>query len=205
MDTTFGAVLAGGLALRMGGGDKPLRHIAGKALLDHVLERLTPQVAGVVLSANGDAGRFAGYGLPVVADGIADSPGPLAGVLATLDWLARERPKVAWMVSVAGDCPLLPPDLVVRLHHARVAAGMPLAQAASGGFAHPTTALWPVSLRHDLRAALLAGERKVGRWAAGQGCARAEWPTEPFDPFFNANTPEELAAAGVLLRRWAAG
>jgi molybdenum cofactor guanylyltransferase len=197
---TLGVVLAGGLARRMGGGDKPLRPLGGRPLLDHVLERLAPQVAGVVLNANGDPARFAAYGLPVIPDGIADFPGPLAGVLATLDWIAERRPEQPWLVSVPGDSPLIPGDLVARLHAAREAAGMPLACARSGGWTHPPVGLWPVALRDDLRAALRGGERKIDRWTARHGIAHADWDTAPHDPFFNANTPEELAEAERLLR-----
>ncbi len=196
---TLAVVLAGGLARRMGGGDKPLRLLAGRPLLDHVLERLTPQVAEVVLNANGDPGRFAAWGLPVVADSIPDYAGPLAGVLAALDWAAAHRPQLPWLVSAAGDCPLLPPNLVARLHAARAAAGTPLACVASDAQTHPPVGLWPVSLREELRAALLAGERRIDRWTARHGCATATWPAQPYDPFFNANAPEDLAAAEEIL------
>lgn len=197
---TLGVVLAGGLARRMGGGDKPLRLLAGRPLLDHVLARFAPQVGECVLNANGDPARFAAWGLPVLADGIADHPGPLAGILAALDWAAAARPGLPWVVSVPGDCPFIPADLVARLHAAREAAGVPMACAASGGWTHPPVALWPVGLRQDLRAALGAGERKIDRWTARHGCAAAEWPVLPHDPFFNANAPEDLAAAEALLR-----
>jgi molybdopterin-guanine dinucleotide biosynthesis protein A len=193
-------VLAGGLARRMGGGDKPLRLLAGRPLLDHVLDRVRPQVAGVILNANGDAARFAAYGLPVVPDPLPDFPGPLAGVLAGLDWAAEHRPEIPTLLSVPGDGPFLPADLVARLEAARTAAGTPMACAASGGWTHPPIALWPVSLREELRAALLAGEKKIDRWTARFGCAAAEWPTDPVDPFFNANAPEDLAAAEALLQ-----
>lgn len=199
-DATVGAVLAGGLARRMGGGDKPLRGLGGRPLLAHVLERLSGQVAGVVLNANGDPARFAGFGLPVVPDGLPDHPGPLAGILAALGWAAEHRPGVAWVVSVPGDSPFIPLDLVERLHAARERAGTPLACARSGGQAHPPVGLWAVALRGDLRAALLAGERKIDRWTARHGVAHADWETTPLDPFFNANTPEDLAEAERLLR-----
>jgi molybdopterin-guanine dinucleotide biosynthesis protein A len=137
----------------------------------------------------------------VVADSIPDYAGPLAGVLAALDWMAAERPGLTWLVSVAGDCPLLPLDMVARLHAARGAAGTPLATVASDGQTHPPMGLWPVTLRQDLRAALLAGERKIDRWTARHGCATAHWPARPFDPFFNANAPEDLAAAEEILAR----
>jgi molybdopterin-guanine dinucleotide biosynthesis protein A len=199
-EDTLAVVLAGGLARRMGGGDKPLRLLEGRPLLDHVLARLAPQVAEVVLNANGDAGRFSAWGLPVLADPVPDYAGPLAGILAALDFAAAERPGLPWVVSAPGDGPFLPPDLVARLHAAREAAGTKLACARSGGWAHPPIGLWPVALREDLRAALLAGERKIDRWTARHGVAEAEWPAAPVDPFFNANTPEELAEAAGLLR-----
>jgi molybdopterin-guanine dinucleotide biosynthesis protein A len=183
----------------MGGGDKPLRLLCGRPLLDHVSQRLRPQVAAMLLNANGDAARFAAFCLPVVADGMADYPGPLAGVLAALDWAAAWRPDLEWVVSVPGDCPFISADLVARLHAARLAAGTPLACARSGGWAHPPVGLWPVALRGELRAALEAGERKVGAWTARFGCAGAEWPATPYDPFFNTNTPEDLAKAETLL------
>lgn len=198
---SFGLVLAGGLARRMGGGDKTLRPLAGRALLEHVIARLRPQVAGLALNANGDVARFAPFGLPVLADSVPGYAGPLAGVLAGLDWLAAERPTTPWLLTAAGDGPFLPPDLVARLHQARLAAGTAMACAASGGFTHPPIGLWPVALRDDLRAALDAGERKIDRWTARHGCATAEWPVQPHDPFFNANMPEDLAAAEEILAR----
>jgi molybdopterin-guanine dinucleotide biosynthesis protein A len=197
---TLGLVLAGGLARRMGGGDKPLKPLGGRPLLDHVLARLAPQVAAVVLNANGDPARFAGYGLPVIADPLPDHPGPLAGILAGLEWAAEHRPDLAWVASVPGDCPFIPADFVARLHAAREAGGVPLAAASSGGQSHPPAALWPVALRGELRAALLAGERKIDRWTARFGCADAAWPASPYDPFFNANAPEDLAEAEEILQ-----
>jgi molybdopterin-guanine dinucleotide biosynthesis protein A len=203
---TLGAVLAGGLARRMGGGDKPLRTLAGKPLLRHVLDRVSPQVAAVVLNANGDAARFAAYALPVVPDRLPDNPGPLAGVLAALEWAAEHRPDLPWVLTAPGDCPFLPPDLAERLHAARDAAGLPLACAATEGRTHPPVGLWPVALRGALRDALLAGERKIDRWTARFGCAVADWgAARPVDPFFNANAPADLAAAEEALLRWPNG
>jgi len=196
---TLAVILAGGLARRMGGGDKPLRVLGGQPLLAHVLARLTPQVPAVILNANGDPARFAAWGLPVVADGLPDHPGPLAGILAALDWAAEHRVDLPFVASVPGDSPFIPSNLVARLHDVRVAAGVPLACARSDGQTHPPIGLWPVSLRQDLRAALLAGERKIDRWTARHGVAHADWPTTPYDPFFNANAPEELAEAALLL------
>lgn len=194
----FGVVLAGGLAQRMGGGDKPLRLLAGRPMLDHVLERLRPQVTALALSANGDAARFAAWGLPVLADPLPDFLGPLAGILAGMEWVAAQGGQ--WLVSAPGDSPLLPDNYVASLWAARLAAGVPLACAESGGQTHPACGLWDVALRHDLRAALLAGERKVSRWTARHGIAHASWRATPIDPFFNANTAADLAAAAAWVK-----
>ncbi len=197
---TLGVILAGGLARRMGGGDKGLFLVGGTPILARVIERLGPQCAGLVLNANGDPARFAAFGLPVVADSIPDFAGPLAGVLAGLDWAAANRPEIAWVLTAAADTPFLPDDLVQRLHAARLAAGAALACAATAGQNHNVDALWPVSLREPLRAALVEeGLRRVDRFTARYRLATAEWPTEPVDPFFNANTPEDLAEAERLI------
>ena len=198
-DDTLAVILAGGLARRMGGGDKPLRTIGGRPLLDHLLDRLRPQARHIVLNANGDPARFAAYRLPVIADSLPDHPGPLAGILAALDHAAAQHPGLPWVLSVTGDAPFIPPDLAARLHAVREAAGMPLACARSDGQTHPPIGLWPVALRDELRAAMLAGERKIDRWTARFGCAHADWPADPLDPFFNANTAEDLAVAERLL------
>ena len=196
---TIGVVLAGGLARRMGGGDKPMRSIGGRTILDHVIERLKPQCEALVLNANGDPARFARFALPVIPDTVGDYPGPLAGVLAGLDWTAANRPGAEWVVSVAGDCPFLPRDLVARLHEARMAEDAQLAVAASGGRTHPVIGLWSVGLREELRDALVGeGIRKIDRWTARYRLATVSWPTEPVDPFFNANTVEDLAEAERL-------
>ena len=196
---TFGLVLAGGLARRMGGGDKALIRIGNETILSRTLSRLRPQVSGVVLNANGDLARFASFGLPVVADSVPDFAGPLAGILAGLDWIAANRPETEWMVSVPGDCPFLPRDLVARLHAARIAEGKPLACAHSGDWRHPVVGLWQVSLRENLRHAITVEDlRKIEVWTARHGIALADWPTEPVDPFFNVNTPEDVEMATKL-------
>jgi molybdopterin-guanine dinucleotide biosynthesis protein A len=169
-------------------------------LLDHVLAHFAPQVAALALNANGDPARFAAYGLPVIADPLPDHPGPLAGILAGLEWAAAHRPDLAWVASVPGDCPFIPADFVARLHAAREEAGLPMAAASSGGQSHPPAALWPGALRGEMRAALLAGERKIDRWTARFGCAEAAWPAAPHDPFFNANAPEDLVRAEEILQ-----
>jgi molybdenum cofactor guanylyltransferase len=192
-------ILAGGLARRMGGGDKPMRTIAGKTILDRVITRLQPQCDGLILNANGDPSRFANFRLPVIADSVADFPGPLAGILAALDWIAANRPDVKWILSVAGDCPFLPRDLVERLDQARDAKGAELAVASSDGQTHPVIGLWSVRLRDELRHALLVeGVRKVDGWTGRYPLVTVSWPTTPFDPFFNANTVEDIAEADHL-------
>src|ERR1700689_3634983 len=196
MPPTFGLVLAGGLARRMGGGDKARLRIGGATILQRVLACIGPQCDGIIINANGDPARFADTGLPVIADSVPDFAGPLAGILAGLDWAAAHAPGTAWLVSVPGDCPFLPIDLVTRLHEARAATGVPLACARSGEWRHPVIGLWPVHLRDDLRYALI-GENlhKIELWTARHGVAIAEWPAAPFDPFFNVNTPEDAAQA----------
>ena len=196
---TLGLVLAGGLARRMGGGDKALLRIGDATILERVLDRLTPQCSGVILNANGDPGRFAFTRLPVVADDVPGFAGPLAGILAGLDWAATHAPGVSWIASVPGDCPFLPRDMVARLHAARATDRQPLACARSGEWRHPVVGLWPVALRADLRHALVAeGLRKIEVWTGRHGIAIADWPTAPVDPFFNVNTPEDAAEAGRI-------
>ena len=196
---TLGVLLAGGLARRMGGGDKPLREVAGLTLLDRVVERLKPQCAGLVLNANGDPARFARFGMPVVADDVPGFAGPLAGILAALDWAVQHRPDIAFVVSVAADSPFLPRDLVVRLHGARADAAADLACASSGGRSQPVIGLWPVALRGALRHALVVEDiRKIDRWTARYRLATVVWGDAPVDPFFNANTAEDLAEAERL-------
>jgi molybdenum cofactor guanylyltransferase len=198
---TLGLVLAGGLARRMGGGDKALIAIGGIAILDRVLALLQPACSGIILNANGDPARFGRYGLPVVPDSVPDFAGPLAGILAGLDWAAANRPELAWVASVPGDCPFLPHDLVMGLHEARQKAGAPLACARSGHWRHPVAGLWPVGLREDLRHALIKEDlRKIEVWTARHGVAIADWPEKPVDPFFNVNTPEDAVEAERLVR-----
>jgi molybdenum cofactor guanylyltransferase len=195
---TLGLVLAGGLARRMGGGDKAMIKIGGSTILDRVLATLSGQCTDIIINANGDPERFAGTGCIVVPDNVAGHPGPLAGILAGLDWLAGEANGVEWIVSVPGDCPFLPDDLVENLHLARrkMGAGVPLACARSGEWRHPVVGLWPLALRADLRKALVEEDlRKIEVWTARHGIAIAEWSAEPVDPFFNVNTPEDAARA----------
>jgi molybdopterin-guanine dinucleotide biosynthesis protein A len=191
-----GIILAGGLARRMGGGDKPLREIGGTPILAHVIERLRPQCACLVLNANGDPARFGRFGLPVVADDVPDFAGPLAGILAGLEWMAANAPHAECAVSVAADTPFIPRDLVKRLQAARLNEACDIAVAASGGRTHPVIALWPVALRAALRRALTQdGERKIDRFTARYHVAEVSWPTEPYDPFFNVNEIGDIGAA----------
>ena len=198
-EPTPGLLLAGGLARRMGGGDNPMKTIGGRTILDRVIARIALQCDGLILNANGDPQRFAAFGLPVVADSVKDFPGPLAGILAGLDWIAAHRPGVTWMLSTAADCPFLPRDLVTRLHRARIERDSRIAIAASGGQTHPVIGLWSVTLRDDLRHTLeVENFHAVGRWTARYDPAIVSWPTEPLDPFFNANTVDDIAVAERL-------
>jgi molybdopterin-guanine dinucleotide biosynthesis protein A len=196
---TLGLVLAGGLARRMGGGDKARIRIGDTTILQRVLACVAPQCRGVIINANGDPARFADTGLPVVADSVPGFAGPLAGILAGLDWAAAHAPEAEWLLSVPGDCPFLPNDLVTRLSAARAAAHTPLACARSGEWRHPVVGLWPMRLREDLRQALIdEGLHKIESWTARHGVAIAEWPDTPVDPFFNVNTPDDVARAETI-------
>ncbi|MEM9780198.1 MAG: molybdenum cofactor guanylyltransferase MobA [Pseudomonadota bacterium] len=190
----LGVVLAGGLARRMGGGDKCLLPLGGGVLLDQVLTRLVPQTGPIALNANGDPSRFDRFDLPVIPDSIEGFAGPLAGVLAGLDWAHAQG--AAQIVTVAGDTPFFPSDLTARLTQAASPAGLALA-ATPDGHRHPTFGLWPTALRDDLRAALTAGTRKVVAWTDGHGCGTAQFDSEA--AFFNVNTPEDLTTAQARL------
>jgi molybdopterin-guanine dinucleotide biosynthesis protein A len=195
-----GLLLAGGLSRRMGGGDKTLRLLGGRTILDHILERVRPQVGLLVLNANGDPARFAGTGLPVASDVVPDYAGPLAGVLTGLDWAAEHAPTARWVATFATDAPFQPVDLVERLQGAVEREGADMACARSGGREQPVFGLWPVHLRHDLRRAMVEEQiRKVDVWTARYRLAVADFDTDPVDPFFNTNRPDDLAEAERLL------
>lgn len=200
-----GVILAGGRASRMGGGDKALRLVAGGALFDRVIERLRPQVASMAVNANGDPARLAHLGLPILPDDVPDLPGPLAGVLAGLEWAAETG--ATHVLTVAADTPFFPEDLGARLAGA-LSREAPIALAATpdpragreGKLArHPTFGLWPVALRGDLRRALVEeGLRKVVLWTHRHGASTVPFAADPFDPFFNVNTPEDILVAERL-------
>lgn len=199
-----GVILAGGQSRRMGGGDKGLLDLAGRPMLAHVIDRLAPQVGRTIINANGDPARFATFGLPVVADTITGFVGPLAGVLAGMRWSRANAPAAPWIATAAGDAPLLPVDLVARCLRGVADRPNAIALAQSGGELHPVIGLWPVALAGDLEAQLAAGVRKVLHWTDRHGTVPVAFPMArlsgvELDPFFNANTPQELDRLRAVL------
>ncbi|MGO9984784.1 MAG: molybdenum cofactor guanylyltransferase MobA [Rhodomicrobium sp.] len=204
-DHIAGIVLAGGLSRRMGGGDKGLRELRGKPLILHVIERLSRQANPLAINANGGALRFSAFGLPVISDATEDFAGPLAGVLAGMRWAAHAAPAARYIVTAACDTPFFPEDLVERFLGAANGADPAIVLAMSAGQVHPVFGLWPVRLAGDLADALASGTRKVTHWTDRHPHFIAEFPQfrlggKLVDPFYNANTPEELAGAEALLR-----
>jgi molybdenum cofactor guanylyltransferase len=199
-EPVVGVILAGGLARRMGGGDKGLMRIGGKALLDRVIERLKPQTEALIINANGEPSRFETYGLPVIPDSIEGAAGPLAGVLAGLDWAAVHG--FSHIATAATDTPFFPRDLVKKFKAAVKEQVAELAVAASLGRRHPVFGLWPCHLRDDLREALSQGIRKVDEWTGRHRLAVAAFEAKEYDPFFNANRPEDLLMAESILSRY---
>ena len=191
-----GLILAGGGGRRLGGADKALLGLGGQSLLGRATARLHPQVHDIALSANGDLARFAGFDGAVLGDPGVAGLGPMAGVLAGLDWLAAVGGDC--LATVAVDTPFFPCDLVARLVLAAEQA-QGFAMAECGGRLHPTCGLWPLRLRGPLRAALADGARRIGDWALAEGAARAEFPVTRPDAFFNINTPEDLAMAETFI------
>lgn len=195
-----GVILAGGRAKRMGGGDKCLHRLGDTTILEHVIDRARPQVSRLVLNANGDPNRFTPFGLPVAADAVGGFAGPLAGVLTGLEWAREHAPDCPWVASFATDTPFFPEDFVTRMLAAVDDEGADLACAASGGRSHPVFGLWPVRLANELRHALEEEEmRKIDRWTARYRLVTVDYPTEPRDPFFNVNCPDDLADAARML------
>jgi molybdenum cofactor guanylyltransferase len=198
--TIYGIVLAGGLSRRMGGGDKALQILGGMSLLARVVAALRPQCGGLVLNANGDPARLAEFELPIAADDVAGFKGPLAGILAGLDWIAAHHRDAEFALSTPADTSFLPNDLGVRLKDARAHNNAVTACASSGGRTHPLIALWPIAIRRDLRHALVEEDmRKAGDFLQRYPRAIADWPVAPFDPFFNVNDPGHLAEAKSIL------
>jgi len=201
LEKPCGVILAGGLSSRMGGGDKSLLQLDGRTLIEHVAARLAPQCARLILNANGDPSRFAAPDLPVASDSVPGHPGPLAGILAGMEWAAVQgHPHI---VTAAADTPFLPEDLVARLRQSLLTEKVPIALAATPDpdgrpVIHPTFGLWPVALRHDLREALAGGTRRVRQWAETKGAAIALFSAVPYDPFFNVNTPADLVVARAM-------
>lgn len=200
-----GCILAGGLARRMGGGDKGLIELAGRPVLDHVIDRFGAQVSRIILNANGDPDRFAGYGLPVMPDTVDGFAGPLAGVLAGLSWAAENAPEAEWVATAATDTPFFPTDFVSRLSGAIEQQAADMACAASGGRNHPVFGLWPVSLKDDLQSALVDEDiRKVDLWTARHKLVAVEFTARGFDPFFNVNRPGDVSEAERIAQELAA-
>jgi molybdopterin-guanine dinucleotide biosynthesis protein A len=188
----------------MGGGDKGLLDLAGKPMLAHAIERLAPQTGRMIINANGDPRRFASFGLPVAADTITGFVGPLAGVLAGMRWSAVHAPDTRWIATASGDAPLLPSDLVTKLAAAVVNRPGSIALARSNGELHPVVGLWPVSLADDLEQHLRNGVRKVLHWTDRHDTVAVDFAMQRFgtreiDPFFNANTPQELDQLRAVL------
>jgi molybdenum cofactor guanylyltransferase len=204
----LGVVLAGGLSRRMGGGDKGLLDLGGRPMLGRIVERLQPQVTSVILNANGDPGRFAPFGLPVIRDSVEDYAGPLAGVLAGLEWARAETPEARFIATAAADTPFFPGDLVARLLGGLGSRYPAIALARTAEGMHPTFGLWPTALAQDLRQALAGGTRKVLAWTDRHETVAVDFPPQSvgkrvIDPFFNVNRPDELADAEALLREHA--
>lgn len=197
-----GLLLAGGLARRMGGGDKALKKLGGRTVLQRIIDTIFPQVSTLLLNANGDPERFAEYGLPVVPDVIEGFAGPLAGVLTGLEWMAENRPEARWLLTVPSDAPFMPKDLVVRLKSEMERNNGQLACASTNGRTHPVVGLWPVALKDDLRKAMVEEDmRKIDLWTARYNIVHVAFSTDPVDPFFNANRPEDFAEAEALLAK----
>ena len=200
--TTIGVLLAGGLARRMGGGDKSLLDLGGERILDRVIARARPQVDVLILNANGDPRRFADFGLPIVSDVVGEFAGPLAGILTGMNWAQANVPGAEWIVSFATDAPFLPTDMVERFIAAVDEKKADIVCAVSNKQAHPVFALWPLRLKDELKAAMIDEEmRKIDRWTARYRTAHVnfDYVDGDLDPFFNVNKPENLNEAKRFL------
>lgn len=198
--SVVGVLLAGGLARRMGGGDKCLQQLGDRPLLAYAIDTASPQVGPLIVNAAGDPARFEDFNLPVVADVIDGFAGPLAGVLTGMEWARANAPNTEWIVTFPTDAPFFPDDLVGRLLGAVEEVGADMACAQSNDRTHPVFALWPVRLAGELRKAMEEEEmRKIDRWTARYNIVHVNWTTDPFDPFFNINRPEDLEQAEALI------
>jgi len=202
LNNIAGVLLAGGLSSRFGGGDKCLRLLDGKTLLQRVLSRAKQQVGPMILNASGDTHRFVDYDLEIIKDCIDGNLGPLAGVLTGLEWAKAHVSDVRWVASFPTDAPFFPTDLVERLLESAVTDNARIAVAKYGGYTQPVFTLWHVDLAEDLRTALVdQGLRKVMAWVHQHPHVLVEFPDQDLDPFFNINTSGDLAKAETLLKK----
>lgn len=185
-----GLILAGGLGRRMGGVDKGLVELDDRPMVAHVLERLAPQVAVVLINANRNAEAYAGFGVPVVADRVEGFAGPLAGLDAGLAVTPADS---EWVATCPCDSPYLPLDLVARLLHAAVAAQAEVAMARAAGQTQPVFLLAHRRTAPSLAAYLAGGDRKIDRWVERERHVIVDFDDCP-EAFANINTREELAA-----------
>lgn len=199
MEAIPGVILAGGRSRRMGGGDKALAGLAGLPMIGHAIARLAPQLGALAINTNSDPAPYERFGLPLLADSLPDRPGPLAGVLAAMEWAAQRGAET--VLTAAADMPFLPQDLAARLADPAGRGRIVAARSAAG--LQPVCALWPTALAADLCAWLEHGEsRKARAFILAQPHLWIDFPAPPEgapDPFFNANTPEDLARAASAL------
>lgn len=193
-----GVVLAGGRARRMGGGDKCLLLLKSQPILKYVINRAKPQVEQLVLNVNGEPSRFNDFGLPLVSDSVPDFAGPLAGVLAGLDWSVKHTPESQWVVTFASDTPFFPVNLVNRFLKVVEEQSFSLACASSNHRSHPVFGIWPVKLRDELRYALIHENiRRIDEWTGRYTLSEVNFDGNGIDPFFNINKPEDLEYAAA--------
>ncbi len=194
-------ILAGGLARRMGGGDKPLKLLAGQPILSHIIDRIKPQATNLIINANSDPKVFENFKFPIVADSIKGFAGPLAGILAGMDWIAENQPNCRYMISIPGDGPFFPRDLVSKLMSPIIAGEADLTVAVSGDRTQPVVGAWDVQLRDDLRKAIQEENiHKVDKWTSRYRIIEVPFSSSPIDPFFNTNKLEDMEEAERLFR-----